>query len=430
MRSARKSERLVLALVGTLAAVTAPLTVSAPAWASSTTAAATTATTTTTTTTGTTNTLSTAAPSQAQWNTLDKIATSHSVLGLADTGSVVRLAAGTSAAEQAKVRAQLPTGTGTAVRTSKFSAGELSKIQKTVTARDWNSDADKYGVATSYDPATDKVTVYTNAPSSVTKSLTKAYPGAVDVQQSRLEAQNSRFADAQPFWGGTALIGSESSGKYKCTAGFTVESRATGAEYMTTAGHCYNNLTHVYNRRTNDTDGNWVGQVTRRNQNIDTELMYAQSNSAYAPYIFTGGNASSESNDWVYGTEAPALNTKVCVSGSVSFDHCGHPIVDTSFSICYSGGINCIKDGKGFLYERGGTNWPAYDNGEITQGGDSGAPIFVEDHTQSAAWIVGSHSGLIWTAGGNNCGCTKPQMVGVNVQKIVGDMGVDVVTKN
>ncbi|MFG2781481.1 hypothetical protein ACGFY7_27000 [Streptomyces prunicolor] len=415
MRSPGKSRRLVLALIGTVAAVSAPFSVSAPAWAA-----------TTTSTTTTTTTVS-AQPTQGQWKQLDKIAAAHSALGVADSGSVLRLADGTSAGQQAKVAAQLPAGAKTVVRTSRFSESKLNQIQKTVTARGWNSDADKYGVATSYDPATDKMVVYTNAPASVTKSLTKTYPGALDVEQSRLEPQNNRFGDAQPFWGGAALIASESSNAFKCTAGFTVKERATGHLYMTTAGHCYSNLTHVYNRRTDDSSGNWVGQVNRRNQNIDTEMMYASSSVAYGTDIFTGGYANSESYAFVHGTEAPELGDKVCVSGSVSFNHCGHPISNTSFSICYAGGVNCIKNGKGFLYDRGGT-YPSYDNGQLTQGGDSGAPIYTEDYTSSAAWIVGSHSGLIYQ-GEDECGCSKPHMVGVNVYHIVQDMGVDVVTK-
>ncbi|WP_327404522.1 S1 family peptidase [Streptomyces sp. NBC_01288] len=412
MNSARNAQRLVLALIGTVAAVTAPLSVSTPAWAA--------------TTTSTTTTVS-AQPTQGQWKQLDRIAAAHSALGVADSGSVLRLAAGTSAVQRAKVAAQLPAGAKTVVRTSRFSQSKLSRIQKTVTARDWNSDADKYGVATSYDPATDKVVVYTNAPTSVTKSLSTTYPGALDVEQSRLEAQNTRFGDAQPFWGGVALVASENSNAYKCTAGFTVKERATGNLYMTTAGHCYTNLTHVYNRRTDDSSGNWVGQINRRNQNIDTEMIYASSSVSYGTDIWTGGSAASGTHSFVHGTEAAALGDKVCVSGSVSFNHCGHPISNTAFSICYTGGVNCIKNGQGFLYDRGGS-YPSYDNGQITQGGDSGAPIYTEDYTSSAAWIVGSHSGIVYQ-GEDACGCSKPHMVGVKIGAIVSNMGVDVVTR-
>ncbi|MDO0933904.1 hypothetical protein QQY66_20260 [Streptomyces sp. DG2A-72] len=367
-------------------------------------------------------------PSQNQWKQLNKIADTHSALGVADSGTVLRLAAGTSAAEKTKVQSLLPSDTVTTVRTSQFSKGALDKIQKTVTSRAWSSDADKYGVATSYDAKTDKVTVLTDAPASVTKSLRSAYPGAVDVQQARLEPQTGRFADAQPFWGGAALIGTLGTQAFKCTAGFAVRQRATGHLYMTTAGHCFSNLTHVYSRRENDSFGNWVGQVTRRDRNIDTELLSGNTAHPYDGFMFTGGTASSRSSMFVHGTEAPEHGRRVCVSGSVSFNHCGHPISNTRYSICYSGGSDCIRDGKGFLYDRGGTNWPRYDNGKVTKGGDSGAPIYTTDDTESGAWIVGGHSGVTWLAGGP-CHCSTEYMVGVNIEAIRQDLGVEVVTR-
>ncbi|MET7572020.1 hypothetical protein ABZT04_26475 [Streptomyces sp. NPDC005492] len=415
MRSARRSKRLALALVGTLAVATATLTVSAPAWAGSSSAQ--------------TSASASAELSQHDWNQLAKLQATHSVLGVADTGTVLRLPAGTSAGEKAKVTAQLPADAHTVVQASRFSKSTLDQIQKTVTARDWTSDADKYSVSTTYDAKTDKVTISTDAPASVTRSLSKKYPGALEIQQARLEPQTSRFADAQPFWGGAALIGTESAGASSCTAGFAVKDRTTHHVYMTTAGHCYGALTHVYSRGQNNNFGNWIGQVNRRNQDIDTELIYNSfSDSAYDSFIFTGGLAGSGATHFVHGEEGPSVGKKVCVSGSVSFNHCGHSISNSSYSICYSGGTNCIKNGQGFLYEKGGTNFPYYNNGRLTQGGDSGAPIYTSDGTESAAWIVGGHSGLIWTSSGA-CSCSVPHMVGVSVYAIVRHMGVDVITR-
>ncbi|MCI3273509.1 S1 family peptidase [Streptomyces cylindrosporus] len=412
MRSARRSKRLALALVGTLAVARATLTVSTPAWAGS----------------SATQASASTELSQHDWTQLGKIQAQHSVLGIADTGAVLRLPAGASAGEKAKVEAQLPADAHTVVRTSRFSQSQLDRIQKTATARDWNSDADKYGLATTYDATTDKVIINTDAPASVTRALAEKYPGALEVRQARLESQRTRFGDAQPFWGGDALIGSEGSGAASCTAGFAVKQKATGHLYMTTAGHCYGLNTHVYSRGQNNGWGNWVGQVTRRNRDIDTELIQNTLTSAgYDSFIFTGGLASSGATHFVHGTESPSVSRKVCVSGSVSFNHCGHPISNTSYSICYSGGIDCIKNGQGFLYDRGGT-YPTYNNGKLTQGGDSGAPIYTTDDTDSAAWIVGGHSGLIYTSSGA-CSCSVPHMVGVSEYAIVNNLGVSVLTR-
>ncbi|MFI7301551.1 hypothetical protein [Streptomyces sp. NPDC050121] len=333
----------------------------------------------------------------------------------------MRLPAGTTAAEKAEAEAKLPTDTGTVVDISRFSQKKLDQIQDKVTARDWDSDADKYGVATSYDAATDKMTVYTDAPESVTKSLRDSYPGDLEFRHARLEEQKTRFGDAQPFWGGSALTGDG----IKCTAGVTVTDPATEHTYLTTAGHCYSNLTHVYSRGQNGHAGNWVGQVTRRDRNIDTELMYADSASAYGAHLFDGGLPSSGSSVFVHGTSAPRLNTKVCVSGSVSLNHCGHPIIRDRYSICYGSG-DCIKYGQAFVYARGGTNPPNYDNGQITQPGDSGAPIYRTDHTGAAAWIVGLHSGVDYVPGDHHCSCYVKVMVGVNIMAVEQGLHVEV----
>lgn len=400
-----------MALVGALAVVSVPLTVQTTAWAD---------------TQPATTTTSTTQLSDGDWDKINEVARTDAALGVTDTGSVVRLASGTSAGEQAKADAALPADTS--VQVSQFSTEEVGQIQKTATDRDWNADADKYSLATGYDPASDKVVVYTDAPESVTGSLTAKYPGDVEVKQARLESQRSRFDDAQPFWGGDALVGTQSGMSLMCTNGFAVTDRNTGHDYMTTAGHCYGNLTHVYSRRANGTFGNWVGQVQRRDQSIDTELIGGNTDRPYDSYLYTGGTATSGSAMFVHGTQYPDMGTRVCVSGSVSLNHCGHKIVNNAFSICYSGGINCIKNGKGFLYDRGGTNPPAYDNGELTQGGDSGGPIYTADKTESAAWIVGGHSGLIYETD-DPCHCSVPRMVGVNVYAIVSQMGVDVMTR-
>lgn len=406
MQPARKRRRLTLALIGTLAAVTAPLSVSAPAWASS--APATPAA------------AAAAKPTQAQWNQLGKIERNSAVLGVADTGQVLRLSADASAATKSKIEAQLSANTATTVRTSRFTQSEVNRLREAVTGRKWNPDADKYSVAAGYDAATDKLKVLTDAPASATNSLRSAYPGAVEIEQARLEPEANRFWDAQPFWAGTALIGGVGGGNSAiCTAGFGVRDRTTGHVYMTTAAHCYPNLTHVYNRRTDGSFGNWVGQVTRRQGDIDTELMATDTSNPYDSFMFTGDSLTSASSMFVHGVEWPSEGLQVCVSGSVSLNHCGHPITQEGYSISYGGGIG-INNGKGFLYDQG--------SGRLTQGGDSGGPIYTSDQTDSAAFIVGGHSGLVYTAD-SECSCGVPHMIGVNVYAITSSLGVDVLTR-
>ena len=406
MRSPTRATRLALALVGVVAAVAAPVSVSAPAWAAPSPVKAPTEV------------------AQSQWGQhLDKIAASSSVLGVADNGSVVRLPAGASASEQARIKAELPASARTAVTTSRFTKATLDRIQQTAMKRDWNKDADKYGLVTSYDAQSDKVALYTDAPASVTQSLRTAYPGDLDVHPARVEAQFYRFGDVAPFWGGGALTGSGG----KCTAGFTVQDRATDHLYMLTAGHCYNNLVHVYSRNFDDSAGNEVGQVTRRDTTMDTEALY-KSAVSYGTDLFVGGTSTSQTHIWVQGVEDGAIGTKVCVSGATSFNHCGHPISNLTTNICYGGTNSCIEKEKGFTFEQGGTNWPNYDNGQLTQPGDSGAPIYTTDHTDSAAWIVGLNSGAYWTAD-DPCRCSVQHMVGVKIDSIEKGLNVEVVAR-
>ncbi|WP_328842705.1 hypothetical protein [Streptomyces sp. NBC_00258] len=358
-------------------------------------------------------------PSQAQWKQLGKAADAHSALGVfGDSDPVLTLPADTSAGEKTKVEAAIPSGMNVAVKTSKFTREKLEKIQKTVTARKWHSDADTYSVGVQYDGRKDKVVVDTDAPASATESLRNAYPGAIEVRSARFEPQAGiRFNSWSPFYGGIALI---SPGKGGCTAGFAVRSRLSGNEYMLTAAHCYDTSAQVYNRRTDWSNGQWVGTVVARWTTFDTETLLGP---VYDSYIHTGGYDTSSQTHFVHGTAWVASNLKVCVSGAATYNHCGHPISNTSYSVCWSGTTVCISDGRGFLYDRGGTNWPSYNNGNRTEVGDSGAPIYTTDQTNSAAWIVGMHAGIVWSD------CCTPHMVGVNWNKISSTTDLSLMTR-
>jgi hypothetical protein len=330
---------------------------------------------------------------------------------------VVTLPAGTSAVEKAKVEADIPAGMNVTVKTSRFTRGKLDKIQKTVTARKWHSDADTYGVGVKYDGQKDKVIVQTDAPASATESLRNLYPGAIEVQSARFEPQSgTRFVSWSPFYGGVALI---SAGKGACTAGFAARSLISGNEYMLTAAHCYDTSAHVYNRKPDWSHGLWLGQVVARYTSFDTETLLGP---VYDSYIHTGGYDTSTKTHFVHGSADVGQNVHVCVSGSTTYNHCGHPISDTSYSVCWSGSTVCIDNGRGFLYDRGGT-WPSYNNGHITEVGDSGAPIYTTDRTDSAAWIVGMHTGIVWSD------CCTPHMVGVNWGKISATLDLSLMTR-
>ncbi|WP_055534263.1 hypothetical protein [Streptomyces graminilatus] len=364
------------------------------------------------------------APSSAQgtMDKLDKIADDHRALGVFGDASapVVVMPSGTSSDEEAAVNAELPSDSHATVQISQFTKDALDALQKTVTDRKWAPDADTYGVAVAYDAVNDKVQVKSDAPDSALQQLSDDHPGQIETSQSRLEPQNTRFADWSPFWGGDALIGAN--GGNQCTGGFMVVNR-DGRHELVTAAHCYGWWNQVYNRTYNGGYGNAVGQVSKRDNTIDAEEIVDKD---YAPIIYTGGTQISGSSLRVFGKQPVYYGLRVCVSGAVSFNHCGHPISQGEFNICWSGTDVCIKNNAGFVFETGGNNFPRYNNGPQTKPGDSGAPIYMTDYSGTAAWIVGLNAGAYWDC----CGQYRGQihMVGVNLDYILGSFGAELVT--
>ncbi|WP_330286135.1 hypothetical protein [Streptomyces sp. NBC_00576] len=394
-----RSKRRAGMLVGVLAAAAIPLAAPVSAWAAQPSAPA-----AGTASTGT-------APTSQQWNKLTALAESQaSVLGLSNGAKpVLSLAADVSAAQKAAVLKAIPQGVDVTVRMSGLTKDKVKRIEEAATGRKWHSDAQKYGVATTYDSATGKVALTTDAPRSALTKLLASYPGAVEVKQERFEAQNTRWADVSPFFGGSSIT----NGGGVCTSGFAVHDRTNPfKEHLLTAAHCFPFNNQVWN---GSTHGPSLGVVEHKFNSIDTEMIGGKD---YDKYIYTGGYTMSTSTHFIYGYHGATLNQQVCVSGQTTLVHCGHKITNNAFSVVWpnTGGIG-PQHNSGFLYERGGTNNPCYCNGTLTQGGDSGAPIYVPDSTDSGAMIVGLHSGLIGT-----------RMVGVKISNILNDTSSTLVT--
>ncbi len=353
--------------------------------------------------------------SKTQWKQIDTVADKHAALGVFGASDpVLALPAGTTPAQRSAAETALPAGADIDTRISQFTKDQLTKVEGKIMERKWSADAGKYGVSVQYDAQKDRILVGTDAPSSVTKPLLDAYPGRVEVRGSRLEPASNRFNDWQPFYGGAALVGGNTG---LCTSGFAVKFPNSSNSYMVTAAHCFGFWQNIYNKRWNGTAGAEVGKVAFRFADIDTELI---GDKGYSAHIYTGGTPDSESKMFVHGTQQARNGLQVCMSGARTYNHCGHPISNTSFSVCYGGTDACIKNGQGFVAERGGTNWPRYDNGTVGIPGDSGSPFYTHDSTGSAAWIVGMMSGTQW-----DC-CGHPvAMVGVKIGPIMSVTGTE-----
>jgi hypothetical protein len=342
-----------------------------------------------------------------------------------DSNPVMMVPAGTPAAHQAGLAASLPADWKVTVRTSQFSKGDLDSIQKTVMARKFNADAARYGISSSYDAKADKIVVTTDAPASVTDALNKTYAGKIEVHQGRFEAQHGidRFNDGYPFYGGISILNTHNRGV--CTSGFAVESVFTGQRALTTAAHCGLDGDTFVNKTHNGSWGQQVGTIDMRDTGLDVALLHGLS---YDGYIYTGGSEYSGSRIFVHGATGVWNGLQLCVSGQTTFNHCGHPVSNTNYSIRWSGSDAGIDNGNAFLYDRGGNNWPWYNNGKLTEGGDSGAPIYDTDNTGSAAFIAGSHAGVVWLWDGGHCGCSVPHMVGSKVGPLLQTYALGLVT--
>ncbi|MFF7843182.1 hypothetical protein ACFZC6_30970 [Streptomyces ossamyceticus] len=356
-------------------------------------------------------------PSQAQLQQLDKVATSHSALGVfGDTRQarpVLMLPAGTSAAEKAKVKEEIPAGLNVTVKISKLTKADVDKVSKTVKEGKWHKDARTYGVGWTYDGEKDKVVVNLEGPESAAASLESLKPDAIEVQPGRFTPHNTRFNDYAPFYGGGAIKKQGSGNTHDCTAGFTIRHKPDGQKRMVTAAHCF-----FWNDTITTGDGKNFGNVTSVHQWLDAEAMTGQN---YTGRIYAGGYKESETTRWVGGySNWFYWGRQFCVSGATTFNHCGHPVSYSTYGSCYiwHGTKYCVDPADQFLIDRGGNNNCGC--GKFTAPGDSGAPVHEEGQAGDSV-IGGMHRGAVWNYNGQD------RMLNVRVNSILNSANADIV---
>jgi len=367
-----------------------------------------------------TDTSSDSQTSQQQYQDLNDAVQKYHPLGVytADDGSLtmVALPADTPPADESQLESEFPAGMNN-IRgyISQFTQDDLDKLVNTVLAKQWNADAANYAVGVSYDAKQDEVQVNTDAPDSVTQSLLDAYPDKIEVEQTRFEQTAYRFDDTNPYSGGMAITNSSTGGG--CTAGVAIQNVWTGQRSMLTAGHCGRDGDNFVNRHTDNGWGAFVGKMRGVIPSLDAAELRG---SNYRGRIWTGGSTYSQSAKDVQGAQRVYPGLQVCVSGSVSMNHCGHPVTNSNYSYNWNTGT-WIDGGNGFTFDQGGaataTGWRP---GGVTQPGDSGGPIYTQDGT---AHIAGIHSARFWNPRG--CGCWT--MIGSKIGPILSAKGADLV---
>ncbi|MFD4878917.1 hypothetical protein ACFWOB_36895 [Streptomyces sp. NPDC058420] len=354
-------------------------------------------------------------PTQDQWKALNSVVTATSALGVFGTSSpVLVLPSSASVLDKATALADIPAGLTVPVKVSQFTKDSLDKVLDAVKDVNWNPGGAKYLFSTSYDGTQDKVLVNSDAPASVTAALKSTYGDKVDVIPSRFQEQSNRYADNAPFFGGASIT----DGNGICTSGYSIFATnpddGRWDQMQTTAGHCYGD-----NDLIKTTSGTWMGWVKKIGpQDIEAYVGYQ-----YAHNIWTGYGGDSTSNKLVHSYSGLWNGLQVCVSGQTSTNHCGHPVTSTQYAYNWydpSGLPHYTDPNYGFAYNvNPGRN--------VTQEGDSGAPVYVDSGNNTAA-ATGTHAGLISWYDSSNCGCTQYRMYGVKIGSITDTWGAQLST--
>jgi len=326
----------------------------------------------------------------------------------ADTRNVVMLPAEMAAARgniETKLRTELSGGL-VDVKLSQFTTDGLARLGEELGTRAGSHIPLQYGFLMSYDAATDKYLIETDAPASVLVPLMAAHPGQLTTKWAKSEAEG-RFDDQAPFYGAASV----SDGNATCTAGVAVQDNS-GKRYMTTAGHCF----QLNESISISGDNNYVGTVTYRNTNRDTELLYTNPyplGSYYNGFIWTGGYKTSPASMPVAGSQYPYYGqSNIYTSGQTTFNQGGRQIKQLNINYCPAGQQTCVSDNTGFTYCCG----------TFTQPGDSGAPIYVINGSRKAI-IIGLHVGKTYDSAG------QVVMVGVTMGSVLHAYSLSMVTQ-
>lgn len=251
-----------------------------------------------------------------------------------------------------------------------------ARLEQQLVNRSYHPDAGKYSMATYFDLKSGKQVLVTNAPRHVTEQLEKSYPNQIDLQFGAIVSDASRHADIDPFYGAAGILASQ--GGY-CTSAWKVKQGTVPG--VLAPGHCRASHSGPYWHFNTWDNGIGYGTMTSRSLNPDVALIWWSDSGEdhYLPYIYTGAPNSSTGNG-VVGGKDPVLNNPIyyrtgAVTGEIA------SISVTSLTATY-------VDQSGVTH----TDAMAYTSPTGSQGGDSGAPIFVRSTTGTTVHVRGFHT--------------------------------------
>jgi len=196
-------------------------------------------------------------------------------------------------------------------------------------------------------------------------------------RQDRPIRQNSRLLDSLPYWGGDRVA--LSSGPLtQCTVAFVVQQGSTGSRGMLGAGHCYANGTNVYqgyyDSNNSFHNSGYMGKVTVwqfSNNTVDAEFENATTLGRTVQdhvYVTSGSSKVVLTS----GTSFVGL-TSVCFDGSFTGEKCIGTIQQADICVYIYPYTTCHMT-------------EATASSRLSQGGDSGGPVYKNYGTGLAAY--------------------------------------------
>ncbi|MGQ0845098.1 MAG: hypothetical protein ACT4QF_13295 [Sporichthyaceae bacterium] len=274
-----------------------------------------------------------------------------------------------SAATADKARApQAPTvasRTGAACN----STADLLEAVEVLRAADWHPRAKLAHSGHELNAADSTFHVYIDD-AEVSEALKKRLGKLVTVVDGRIgPSAGTRNSDSMTasdgHWGGARI--QPTSGGEQCTAGFTVDlPTAAQGQAMVTAGHCFTAAQQNISSGSNA----YGVSITRPNFPTFDVRVINSSGQNYDDDIHTNPR-SPATRDVTSGSANPELRDLVCVSGQVTLAVCGVEVENFTSSIRHT-----AEDGGGLT--EGLMKYRHLGNANVSEGGDSGAPVYVE----------------------------------------------------
>ncbi|OLF12548.1 chymotrypsin family serine protease [Actinophytocola xanthii] len=227
-----------------------------------------------------------------------------------------------------------------------------ASIQKRI-ADHVRDNGTRYTFGAYADAVSGKVVVETDAPAEVVSSLVGPHRGMVEVRRQAVTDNFSRRDDVPAYWGGAGIT--DTPGLPHCSAGYTVQN-SSGARFMVTAGHCFGNGTNAFT----ELGGRYFG--TAFGNGLPSQDMVLLGGESYGSFIYVGG-VNSSTGHHVASAGNPVVGfTNYCHSGRTTGEHCGHTVNSVNGIVCTSSGCKSPV--------------MVWTGGVLTQGGDSGSPVY------------------------------------------------------